>query len=349
MRLERLEHLARPGQVAEPAAERVVEDHAREARAARLRERLDVAVDLQLGVELGLGERAAGRAHLQRARASSEPRRAPAAPRRSGPRRPDRTGTPSGRPRARRPCRRRARRPSGRRAPPPRRARSAARRRRTGSRPVTRRVPRQQLEAVQERERGVAQPPSCSASHASMSGAILPGEQQVEARRRRRSAAARRAGRPRPSWPSAGRTARARGGRRRRAARHCARAGGSLGASSQSGGRCRWGPSARRARVQRGDLLDLVLGVGEHERARPRSAVEDRPAADREDGGVEVVAADQRDQRHAEPGGEDRAAMIGREPPNATTWVYGLAGSASSVLHARLSACAGSSSIGHAR
>ncbi len=44
------------------------------------------------------------------------------------------------------------------------------------------------------------------------------------------------------------------------------------------------------------------------------------------------------------------AAMIGREPPNATTCVMlRVAGSASSVLHARLSACAGSSSIGHAR
>ena len=43
-------------------------------------------------------------------------------------------------------------------------------------------------------------------------------------------------------------------------------------------------------------------------------------------------------------------AVIGREPPKATTWVISrVAASAASVLHARLSACAGSFSIGHAR
>ncbi len=40
--------------------------------------------------------------------------------------------------------------------------------------------------------------------------------------------------------------------------------------------------------------------------------------------------------------------MIGREPPKATTCVIARRGSASSVLQARLSACAGSSSTGHA-
>ena len=68
----------------------------------------------------------------------------------------------------------------------------------------------------------------------------------MEARRRRPSAAARRAGRRRPSWPSAGRTGRARAGRRRasrRATRRRAR-GRSARAPSRRG-RSRSGSSAR--------------------------------------------------------------------------------------------------------
>ena len=43
-------------------------------------------------------------------------------------------------------------------------------------------------------------------------------------------------------------------------------------------------------------------------------------------------------------------AAIGREPPNATTWVTPrVGGSAASTLQARLSACAGSFSIGQHR
>ena len=68
-----------------------------------------------------------------------------------------------------------------------------------------------------------------------------------------------------------------------------------------------WDPAHGDARVQRGDLVDLVLRYrADHRRAGER-VVEDRAAPGGEHRGVEIVAADERDQRHAEPRRVDRA------------------------------------------